>query len=335
MDSIPGSQSVNPTLVRTTKASSIGTKNRLVVYLRKNGMLWLLAAPGLILIFLFQYVPMGGIVIAFEDFRNITGIFGSKWIGFENFKFIFGSGIAWKITFNTVYMNFLFIITGTLCALILAILLNEIYHSKLTQIYQVTLFLPFFVGFVFIGYIAYALLGENGYINTILKETGLAPVAFYSQPGYWRYILVIANLWTGVGFGTIIYLSGIIAIDPELYEAAQIDGANKWQQIIHITIPLIAFLIVIQFLLAIGRIFFANFGLFYFVPQSYINGQLLPVTDVLDTFVFRAVYGSASMSLIKLGMAAAAGLYQSCVGLILVLVSNLLVRRISPQQSLF
>lgn len=323
-------------LTDTPKAefTSFGPKSRLGNYLRKNWMLWLLAAPGVILIFLIAYVPMPGIVIAFKDFRNAAGIFGSKWVGFENFKFLFGSGIAWRVTFNTVFMNLLFIITGNLVAIILALLLNEIYHDKLTQIYQVTLFLPFFVGFVIIGFISSAILGGDGFINTALKQGGLPAVQFYSNPIFWRYILMIANLWSGVGFGTIIYLGGMIAIDPELYEAAQLDGANKWQQIIHLTVPLIDYLIIIQFLLAIGRIFFANFGLFYFVPQSYMNGQLLPVTEVLDTFVFRAVFGGGT-TMIKLGMAAAAGLYQSIVGLVLIVTSNLLVKKISPEQSLF
>lgn len=317
-----------------TASNSTSPKSAVSAYWHKNGMLWLLAIPGVVLIFLFQYLPMSGVVIAFKDFRNADGIFGSKWVGFENFKFLFGSGIAWRVTFNTVFMNAIFIVTGNLAALTLAIMLNEIYHSKLTQIYQVTLFLPFFVGYVIVGYIAFALLGGDGFINTLLKQSGLATVQFYSNPDYWRYILTFANLWSGVGFGTIIYLGGMIAIDPELYNAAQLDGANKWQQIIHLTLPLINYLIVIQFLLAIGRIFFANFGLFYFVPQSYMNGQLLPVTEVLDTFVFRAVFGGGT-SMIKLGMAAAAGLYQSFVGLLLVVASNLLVKKISPEQSLF
>jgi putative aldouronate transport system permease protein len=307
-------------------------------YFNKNGWLFLLMLPGLIHILMIQYMPLFGIVIAFKDYKFKDGIFGSKWVGVENFRFLFGSGTAWGITFNTVFMNALFIVTGTLVALALALLLNEIYTSFFTQIFQFTLFIPFFIGSVIVGYIAYAILSNNGFINFTLKSSGQTPISFYLEPSYWRVILTSANLWMGVGFGTIIYLSGIIGINPEFFEAAELDGASKLQQIWSITIPLIRFLIVIQLLLAIGKIFFANFGLFYFVPQVYKNGALLPVVDVIDTFVFRALYGGSmtgSSGIVKIGMAAAAGFYQSLVGFILVVGANLLVKKISPEQAIF
>ena len=310
----------------------------LVRYFRKNGALLLLALPGLIHIFMIQYMPMFGMVIAFKDYKFADGIFGSKTVGFENFRYLFATDVAWRITFNTIFMNSLFIITGTLVALTLALLLNEIYTSRMTQVYQFTLFVPFFVGSVIVGYIAYAVLGANGFINTALKDALLDPFPFYTKPDPWRLILTVANLWSGVGFGTIIYLAGMIGINPEFYEAAQLDGANKFQQILKITLPLISYLIVIQILLAVGRIFFANFGLFYFVPQVWRNGGLLPVVDVIDTFVFRALQGgsfTAGAGIVKLGMAAAAGFYQSVVGLILVVSANLIVRKISSEHSLF
>jgi len=317
--------------------SEILTKT--IRYLKKNLPFFGLMSFGLIHIFLIQYMPMFGMVIAFKKYRFSDGIFGSENVGFQNFNFLFGSGTAWRITFNTLFMNALFIVTVTFTALFLAILLNEIYTSWLSQVYQVTLFLPFFVGVVIIGYFALALFRSEGLINTTLTSWGLEKINFYLEPKYWRYILVGANLWSGVGFATVIYLSGIIAINPEFFEAAEIDGANRWQQIVKIMLPMIRFLIVIQILLAIGRIFFANFGLFYFVPQLYRNGQLLPVADVIDTFVFRAFmggfgYNSGSM-IVNLGMAAAAGVYQSVVGFILVLTANLVVRKISPEQALF
>ena len=307
-------------------------------YFIKNGWLLLLMLPGLIHLLMIQYMPMFGVVIAFKNYRNADGIFGSAWVGLENFKFLFGSHTAWTITFNTVFMNLLFIITGTVVAIILALLLNEIYASKMAQVYQFTLFIPFFIGAVIVGYIAYAILSNNGFINYTLRTMGQEPIRFYLEPSYWRFILTSANLWMGVGFGTIIYLSGIIGINPEFFEAAELDGAGKLQQIWNITLPLIRFLIVIQILLAVGKIFFANFGLFYLVPQVYKNGALLPVVDVIDTFVFRALYGGSmtgSSGFVKIGMAAAAGLYQSVVGFLLVLGANLLVKKISPEQTLF
>ena len=324
------------TVTANEKKAVPGFASKIKRYLQKNSGLLLLMLPGIIHIFLIQYMAMFGAIIAFKDYRAADGIFGSRWVGFENFNFLFKTDIAWQVTFNTVYMNALFIVTRTIAALILAILLNEIYGSKLSQIYQLTLFIPFFVGPVIIGYIAYAILSSSGFINAMRDVYGYEMVSFYAHAEYWRYILVIANLWGGIGFGTIVYLSGIIGISPEYYEAAHIDGANKWQQITRITIPMIRYLIIVQLLLAVGRIFFANFGLFYFVPQLYKNGNLLEVADVLDTFVYRALYGGGSgRSRIKLGMAAAAGLYQSLVGFILVVLANLGVRKYSREQALF
>ena len=308
-------------------------------YYTKNSGLFLLMLPGIVHIFMIQYMAMFGAIIAFKDYRAADGIFGSKWTGFSNFRYLFETDIAMRVTYNTVFMNALFILTGTIAALFLAILLNEIYGTKLSQVYQLTLFIPFFVGPVIIGYIAYAILSTDGFMNALLKVNGYDVVSFYAHAEYWRSILVIANLWGGVGFGTIIYLSGMIGISPEFYEAARIDGANKMQQIFRITIPMIRYLIVVQLLLAVGRIFFANFGLFYFVPQLYKNGNLIEVADVLDTFVYRALYGGGigfgGRSRIKLGMAAAAGFYQSFVGFILVVLANLGVRKLSPEQALF
>jgi putative aldouronate transport system permease protein len=308
-------------------------------YFAKNSGLLLLMLPGIVHIFMIQYMAMFGVIIAFKDYRAADGIFGSEWNGFQNFRFLFQTDLAWRVTYNTVYMNALFIVTGLVTALFLAILLNEIYGSKLSQVYQLTLFIPFFVGPVIIGYIAYALLNPNGFANAILTDMGREPISFYTHAEYWRYILVLANLWGSVGFSTIIYLSGMIGISPEYYEAAHIDGANKLQQIFHITIPMIRYLIIVQLLLAVGRIFFANFGLFYFVPQLYKNGNLIEVADVLDTFVYRALYGGgvsfSGYGRIKLAMAAAAGFYQSFVGLILVVLANLGVRRLSREHALF
>lgn len=325
-------------MTTTTTAVVYKPKSGLRRYFTKNGWLLLLMLPGLIHILMIQYMPMFGIVIAFKDYKFADGIFGSRWVGFENFRFLFGTNTAWTITFNTVFMNALFIVTGTVVALTLALLLNEIYQSRLAQVYQFTLFIPFFIGAVIVGYIAYAILSNNGFINFTLRSMGEEPIQFYLEPSYWRGILTSANLWMGVGFGTIIYLSGIISINPEFFEAAELDGAGKLQQIWNITIPLVRYLIIIQLLLAVGKIFFANFGLFYFVPQVYKNGALLPVVDVIDTFVFRALYGGSmtgSSGIVKIGMAAAAGFYQSVVGFLLVLGANLLVKKISPDQALF
>lgn len=297
----------------------------------KNGSLLLMALPGLLLLLVFSYLPMFGVIVAFKDYRAAKGIFDSDWIGFKNFEFLFGTSDAWRITFNTLSLNALFIVTSTLGAIGIALLLNEVRErtKKLTNFYQSALLLPHFISYVIVGYFVFAFLNtDNGLVNKTLNGFGVDSISWYSSPQYWPAILTSVNLWKNVGFNSIIYLSGILAINPEYFEAARIDGATKWKQITRITIPLIMPLIIITTLLAIGRIFYADFGLFYQVTRD--NGLLYPTTDVLDTYVYRALRVSGDV-----GMAAAAGLYQAVVGFILVVGANWVVRRIDGDKALF
>ncbi len=300
----------------------------------QNLALMLMALPGVLVLFVFAYLPMGGAIIAFKDYRAIEGILGSAWVGLKNFEFIFTSGTAWRITVNTLYLNLLFIVTGTFGSLALALLLNEIQGRGrasrwLARIYQSALFFPFFISYVIVGYFGFAILNtDTGILNRLLEQFGIAPVSWYATPAAWPLILVLVNLWKGVGFGTVIYLAGILGIDPVYYEAAAMDGATKFQQVRFITLPFLAPLVTINVLLAIGRIFFADFGLFYNVTRD--QSLLYPTTDVIDTYVFRAL-----RQLGDFGMAGAAGLYQSVVSLILVLLSNWIVRRRDPERGLF
>lgn len=293
-----------------------------------------MALPASLILLIFAYLPMGGIVVAFKDYRAVEGLWNSAWVGLKNFEFIFSSGAAWRVTFNTLFLNTLFIVTGTVGALGLALLLNEVsgkgrLSSALTRFYQSALFFPFFVSYVIVGYFGYALLNlESGTLNTLLKSLGLPPVNWYASPQYWPIILVLVNLWKNVGFGTVIYLSGMLSVDASYYEAARIDGASKWQEIRYITLPFLVPLITLNVLLSIGRIFFADFGLFYNVTRD--QSLLYPTTDVIDTYVFRAL-----RTLGDFGMAGAAGLYQSVVGFGLVLFSNWLVNRRNPERGLF
>ena len=297
--------------------------------LQTNFTLTIMALPGLLFLLVFAYLPMVGLVIAFKDYRFVDGILGSDWVGLNNFRFLFGTDAAWRITRNTLVMNSIFIATGTVVSLAIAILLNEIYTSRMSKYYQTMLFFPYFISWVIVSYFVFAILnGEAGMANRVLQATGGDPIAWYRSPQYWPVILASANLWNSVGFGSIIYLAGILSINPVYYEAAKIDGANKWNQIRYITLPLILPLIIILVLLAIGRIFNADFGLFFFVPRD--NPLLYSTTDVIDTFVYR--------SLVQLGdisMAAAAGFYQSTVGFLLVILANWIVRRVNPDYSLF
>lgn len=298
--------------------------------LKRNAILYLMAAPGLLFFLVFAYLPMFGIIIAFKSYRAADGILDSKWAGLDNFKFLFGVN-AGRVVVNTLASNSLFIFTGTIAALTLALLINEIRdHNKiLTNIYQSALFMPHFISYVIVSYFVFTFLNtDNGILNHMLQNFGVDGVSWYRKPEYWPTILTSVNLWKNAGFSSIIYLSGMLAINPEYYEAARIDGANKWQQIRLITLPLIVPLITITTLLSVGSIFRADFGLFFQVTRDSV--QLYPTTDVMDTFVYRALRQQGDIS-----MAAAAGFFQSLVGFVLVMLTNWAVKRTDPDRALF
>jgi putative aldouronate transport system permease protein len=292
--------------------------------------LFLMLVPGMVYLFINNYLPMFGLTIAFKDINYAKGIWGSDWIGWKNFEFLFMTKDAWRITRNTILYNAVFIVLNTVLAIAVAILLNEVRKRFLARFYQSVLLLPYLISMVIVGYLVLAMLNlENGFLNKIvLPAFGIDPISWYTKPEYWPYILTIVNLWKNIGYLCIIYLAAIVGIDPEYYEAATIDGANKWQQIRSITVPLLMPTIIILTLLAIGRIFYADFGLFYQVPLN--SGPLQPTTDVIDTYVYRAL-----ITLGDIGMSSAAGFYQSMVGFVLVLVSNLIVRMKDKDQALF
>ncbi len=298
-------------------------------WLARNSTLLLMALPGMAVLFTFSYLPMPGIILAFKEFKAAQGIWGSEWVGFTNFQFLFSTDTAWRIIRNTLLLNALFIATTLVAAVTMAILLNEILDSFIARVYQSILFFPYFVSYVIVGYFVYIFLSEDsGFINRLLLRMGLEPINWFGNPGYWPLILVLVNLWHNLGYNTIIYLAGIIAINPEYYEAARIDGASKWQEIRYILLPLIRPLMIINVLLAIGRILFANLDLFINVTRQ--QGALLPTTDVLDTYVFRTL-----TTLGNFNMASAAGFFQAVVGFVLVVLANWIVRRVDPDQSLF
>jgi len=294
-----------------------------------NFNLLLMALPGILLLFVFAYLPMFGIVIAFKNYRFADGILGSAWVGFENFRFLFGTDTALRITRNTLGMNAIFIATTTVGALSVAMLMNEVYQSRMSKYYQTMLFFPYFISWVIASYFVFAFLnGEGGLANQTIRAFGGTPPSWYRSPQYWPLILTLANIWNSIGFSSIVYLAGILGISPELFEAAKIDGAGKLQQIRYITMPLLYPLIIILVLLAIGRIFHADFGLFFFVPRD--TPMLYSTTDVIDTFVYRSLVQLGNIS-----MAAAAGFYQSTVGFLLVISANWIVRKINRDYSLF
>ena len=290
--------------------------------------LYLMMAPGLIYLFINNYMPMAGLVVAFKNYNVVDGIFGSPWAGLSNFTYLFND--AWSITRNTLLYNIVFIIINLVLGVAFAIFICEIKNKKCKTIYQSAILLPFLMSIVIVSYITFAFFsGDNGMLNkTILPLFGKEAVNWYSEAKYWPVILVIVNTWKGVGYGCLIYISSISGIDPSFYEAAELDGASKWKQIRYITLPSIMPSIITLTLLNIGRIFYSDFGLFYQVTQN--SGQLYETTNVIDTYVYRALLQSGNI-----GMASAAGFYQSIVGFLCVLAANLVVRKLSPENAMF
>ena len=291
---------------------------------------YLMALPALIYIFINNYIPMFGIVIAFKDYKVSKGIFGSEWNGFENFKFLFSSPDAWNITRNTILYNAVFIVLGTVIAIFVAIMLNEIKGKVGRNVFQTAILIPYLVSIVVVSYLVNAFLnGDTGFINThILEPLGMDPVSWYESPQYWPFILVFVNTWKNFGYQSIIYVATIAGFDQGIYEAAAVDGATKWQQIRRITLPMLKPTIITLTLMSVGRIFFSDFGLFYQVTMN--SGSLIDATGTIDTYVFRGLMERGSI-----GMSAAAGVYQSIVGFILILLANGITRKLSKQNALF
>lgn len=298
--------------------------------LKEYWPLYLMMLPALLYLLINNYIPMAGMVIAFKKLNFAKGIWASPWAGLKNFKFLFASRDAWVITRNTLLYNVAFILVNMVIGIAIAILITEIRNTKLKKIYQSAILLPFLMSMVILSYIVYALLSaENGLVNnSILPLFHIDPIQWYQKPKYWPAILIIANCWKGVGYGCLIYIASLIGIDPSFYEAARLDGASKWQEITKITLPSLVPTIITLLLLSIGRIFYSDFGLFYQVPMN--SGVLFPTTNVIDTYVYRALIEQGNIS-----MSSAAGVYQSLVGFCVVMLSNWIVRKVDKDQALF
>lgn len=304
-------------------------KKKRMKHAKDNLQLFTLALPTIIILCLFNYWPMFGIVLAFKDYKVPRGIFGSPWAGLKNFEFFLKSQDAWRVTRNTLLLNFMFIFAGIFFGVLFALIMFEVKKARHVKIYQTVSILPSFLSWVAVGYIVYAFLEpQKGIANQILAVFGIDGVSWYTEPAYWPVILLIVKTWQGVGLGSIIYYAALMGVDAELYEAAAIDGANKLQKTLHISIPQITPIIVIMAILGVGGIFRADFGLFYNVTRNV--GALYPTTDVMDTYVFRAL-----MSQGNIGMASAASMIQSVVCFVTLVTTNLIVKKISPENSLF
>ncbi|MBO9610828.1 MAG: sugar ABC transporter permease [Paenibacillaceae bacterium] len=293
----------------------------------RNRAILLLSLPGVLFLLVFAYLPMVGVVLAFKDYYPIKGIWASEWIGFKNFAFFFQSQDAYRVTRNTIGINLLFIATTLFISVSFALMLNELRNKA--KVYLVLMFIPFFVSWVVASYILYAFLNTDlGVLNHLLTGFGLQPVQWYAHPRYWVAILAICHIWKATGYATIIYYTGLIGIDQTYYEAAAIDGASKWRQMTRISIPLLVPLMTLLVLVQVGHVIRSDFGMFYFLTKD--STALYPVTDVIDTYVFRALRVTGDI-----GMATAAGLYQSAVGFVLVLVTNAVVKKINRDNAVF
>lgn len=292
--------------------------------------LYTMMIPGFIYLFINNYMPMAGLVVAFKQYDARRGIFGSDFIGFQNFKYLFATKDALVITRNTLLYNAAFIVLNTVLSIFIAILLSELFSVRARKLYQSVILLPFLISTVIAGYIVYGFLSaDSGFINkSILPLLGIENISWYNEPKYWPVVITLVYIWKNVGYNCIIYLSAIIGIDRQYYEAAALEGAGKVRQIFSITLPMIKSVTIMLILLAIGRIFYADFGLFYQVPMN--SGALFPTTNVIDTYVYRSL-----IQIGNIGMSSAAGFYQSIVGLVLVSVSNIVIRKIDPESALF
>jgi putative aldouronate transport system permease protein len=310
---------------------SIGKrKNSYSSYLGKQTKdLGLMTLPGLLLVVVFSYLPMFGLVLAFKNFRYDKGILGSAWVGLKNFKFFFSSLDAWRVTRNAIGTNLIFIVSTLVVSVLLAFLLYEITHRMLLKVYQTAMFFPYFLSMAVVAYVGYSFFNVDlGLLNRILASFGIKPVMWYAEPELWVFILPIINLWKNIGYYVVIYYAGLMGIDSTYYESAAIDGANKIQATLKVSLPLLSPIIIIMVLLQIGKVFYSDFGLFYLVTKD--TGILYSTTDVIDTYVFRALRVTGDI-----GVASAVGFYQSVVGFVLVFLSNWLVRKYDSDSALF
>lgn len=298
-----------------------------------NFQLLLLALPVLLYVFVFSYLPMGGVIVAFKDYRYDLGIFNSDWMDpwYKNFEFFFKSDSAVAITIHTIAYNVAFIVVGTILSLSVALLLNEIRNKTLIKIYQTAMFLPYFFSWVVVSFVVYAFISPAyGMANPIFHSLGLNIDNAFFYPPIWPFIILIVGEWKYLGYSVIINYAVLMGIDSSYYEAAEVDGANKFQRAWHISIPFLIPVTVIQIILAVGRIFNSDFGLFYSVTQD--SGALYSTVDVIDTFIFRAVMSRES---VNIGMGAAIGLFQSVVGFVFIIITNLIVKKVNDDAALF
>ena len=323
-----------PTAPGNAKVKSRPTRrgwSGFLLEMRNNWQMYVMAFPAIVFFALFNYLPMAGIIMAFKNFNFKKGIFFSPWIQpfFKNFEVVVGNFQAWAAIRNTLLLNFLFIISGTIAALALAIMLNEIKSNAYRRVTQSITFLPYFISWVVVGLFATFILDyDNGIINNFIGALGGERIMFFQEPKFWPFILAFVSIWKGIGYSSVIYLATMSGFSEEYYEAARIDGASRWQEIVKITLPLLYPTVIIMTLLAIGNIMRSDFGLFYFVTAD--SGALYPTTDVIDTFVYRGLRVTGNIAI-----SSATGVFQSVTSLVFILVFNWIANRYEEGYGLF
>lgn len=303
--------------------------------LKENWPLLLMALPGLIWLIIFYYIPVVGNVVAFKNFKFtseggfIESVLKSEWVGFDNFKFLFSSSHAYIITRNTILYNLTFIILGLIVAVSFGFILSQLRNKQLIKTVQTSMLLPYFLSWVIVSFFVFAFISpDKGLINRLIMDNGGVPTNWYVKQGIWPPLLVFLGIWKTIGYNTVIYFAAIVGIDKSYYEAAEMDGANKWQQIRQVLLPQIVPLMIVLTILGLGNIFRADFGLFYQIPRN--SGLLFNVTAVLDTYIYNGLASTGNIS-----MSTAAGLYQSFVGFIILFTANSIVRKIDKESAMF
>lgn len=296
---------------------------------KNNKFLLLLALPAVIWFLIFAYAPLFGLIIAFQKYSAAKGILHSQFVGFENFKFFFGSQDFFRVTFNTLFLNALFIITTMVMSIMIAIALSEIQGKYFKKVSQSIVILPHFISWTVIALLAEALLKtDGGFFNSVLNAIGMESISFYQSPKSWPVLLTILRVWQGAGYGSIVYLAAIMGIDQEMFEAAKVDGASRWQCIRYLTLPLLKTTAILLFIMNVGKIFYGDFGMIYALVGQ--NTILYSTTDVIDTYVYRQLIESSNI-----GMSSAVGLYQSLMGFVMVMITNKITKKVSPDSALF
>lgn len=308
-----------------------GPKKRMFDDFRRHKTYYFMAIPMVVFFLLFSYLPLPGLYYAFVDYDFMQGL-KSPFCGFKNFEFLFSGGmdsIIWKLTRNTILYNLAFIIVGNIAQITVAVLLKEIHRKYFVKVSQTLMFMPYFVSMVTVGVVVYNIFNyKYGIANNLLTSLGLEKFDFYQTPEVWPFIIVAVQVWKGLGYGSVVYMATILGIDESIYEAAYVDGASNWKRIRYITLPLLKPTAIMLIMLALGGIIRGSFDLFYQLIRN--NGLLLETTDIIDTYVYRSLAVDFNM-----GRGAAAGLYQSVFGFILVMTVNKIVKKISPENALF